>query len=63
MFKISEDENRVKMTWGKHKDEYLDGLPSSYLYWLSCNCDWDEMIQSAADEEWYWRDENNEHSE
>ena len=40
-----EDENRIEMPWGKHKGEYLDGLPSSYLYFLACNCDWDTKIQ------------------
>jgi len=58
-----EDENRIEMPWGKHKGEYLDGLPSSYLYFLACNCDWDTKIQEAADEEWLWRERYNEHSE
>ena len=60
---MSDDEYRIIMPWGEHKGEYIDALPSSYLYWLAGNCDWDEKIQEAADEEWYWREDNNEHSE
>ena len=51
------------MPWGKYKDEYIDALPSSYLYWLAENCDWDTKIQETADEEWQWRERYNEHSE
>ena len=57
------DNHRNIMPWGPYKDEYIDGLPSSHLYWLSCNCDWDNKIQEAADEEWQWREKYNEHSE
>ena len=46
---MSDDKNRIEMPWGKHKGEYVDAIPSSYLYWLGCNCDWDETIQLAAD--------------
>ena len=60
---MSKDENRIEMPWGKHKGEFIDSLPSSYLYWLASNCDWDTKIQEAADEEWWWREDNNEHSE
>jgi len=60
---MSEDENRIEMPWGKHKGEYIDGLPSSYLYWLANDCDWDIKIQEAADEEWQWRERYNEHNE
>jgi len=60
---MSDDENRIEMPWGHYKGQYVDAIPSSYLYWLGCNCDWDETIQLAADEEWQWRERNNEHSE
>jgi len=57
------DDDRIIMPWGKHKGEYIDSLPSSYLYWLSLECDFDTKIQEAADEEWWWREAYDEHSE
>ena len=56
---MSDNENRIEMPWGKHKGEFIDSLPSSYLYWLANDCDWDTKIQEAADEEWQWRERNN----
>jgi hypothetical protein len=51
------------MPFGKHKDEYLELLSSSYLKWLAENCEWDIEVQEAADEEWQWREKYNEHRE
>ncbi len=51
----------IVMPFGKHKGEYIQALPSSYLLWLAQNCDWNDRICEAADEEWQWRDKYNEH--
>ncbi len=48
------------MPWGKFKNEDIDGIPSGYLKWLAENCE-DELICCAADEEFRWRTDNNEH--
>ena len=48
------------MPFGKHKGEELDDIPSDYLHWLAENCDQD-LIASAADEEYQWREDNNAH--
>jgi len=51
----------IVMPWGKHKGEYLHTLPSRYLHWLALNCDWDDKICNAADEEWQLREKTNTH--
>jgi len=50
------------MPWGKHKGEEIDDLPSSYLRWLAESCD-DDQICEAADIEYRWRSDHQEHSE
>jgi hypothetical protein len=54
-------DDRIIMPWGKFKGQYLDLLPSSYLKWLSENCDWDDTICEEADKEWRFRDHYNTH--
>ena len=50
------------MPWGKHKGEDTEDLPSSYLKWLFENCD-DNEICDAAEQEYFWRSDNNAHGE
>lgn len=56
----------MKMPWGKYKGEKLHTLPSAYLHWLATeagNMDLPvvEVIELAADDEWQWREKNNQH--
>lgn len=51
------------MPFGKFKDCYVHKLPSSYLYWLATNCDWNITIQEAADEEYQYREKYGGHHE
>lgn len=59
------DKDRVKMPWGKHRDEFIDEIPSSYLRYAAEN--WDEKttlqkkIVAECDREWNWREANNRH--
>lgn len=48
------------MPWGRYQNTDLEDIPSSYLRWLSENCDDDEICQ-AADEEYQWREDNKGH--
>lgn len=50
----------MKMPFGKFKGYEIDGLPSDYLKWVAGNVD-DEDICKAADEEYQWRTDMNEH--
>lgn len=50
------------MPWGKHKGQLIVELPSSYLRWLAENCN-DETICQAADEEYRYRDDHNDHND
>ena len=50
----------MKMPFGKHKGEEIEDIPSDYLKWVAENID-DEEIYRAADEEYQWRKDNNEH--
>ena len=50
----------MQLPWGKHKGEDLESVPSSYLRWLAENCE-DDVIASAADEEWSWREQYGQH--
>lgn len=50
----------MKIPFGKHKGEYIIDLPSDYLKWVAGNVD-DESVCCAADEEYRWRTDNNEH--
>lgn len=55
--------SEIKMPFGKFKDIEIHKLPSSYLRWLAENCDWNDVICNAADEEWQWREHYNQHRE
>ena len=57
------DQDSTIMPWGKHKGEYIHSLSSSYLKWIAENCDWDDKICNAADEEWQHRERYNCHRE
>ena len=50
----------MKMPWGKHKGKDLEDIPSSYIKWLSEECD-NETIAEEADEEWQFRERFNNH--
>ena len=56
-------ESEIIMPWGKFKGCKLHMLPSSYLYYLATNCDWNIKIQEAADDEWQYREHYNTHHE
>ena len=51
------------MPWGKFKGRLLCKCPSSYLRYLAANCDWDDKICEAADEEYQFRTAMNKHWE
>ena len=51
------------MPWGKFKGKLLCDCPSSYLKWIATDCDWDDRICEAADEEWHFRENMNKHWE
>jgi len=55
--------DEIEMPFGKYKGTYIHALPSSYLLWLAENCDWNEKIQLATDEEYRHRERYNEHRE
>ena len=48
------------MPFGKYKGDEIDSIPSDYLKWAAENID-DEEICCAADDEYQWRTDNNEH--
>lgn len=50
----------MRMPWGAYRDYEMEDIPSGYLKWLAGNCE-DEEICCAADEEYRWRSDNNEH--
>jgi len=50
------------MPWGKHKGKDIEDLPSSYLKWLTENCD-DDKICEASDEGFSWRSDHKAHKE
>lgn len=52
----------MKLAFGKHKGKEIEDLPSSYLRWLSTECD-DDAIASEASDELKWRDDHNAHKE
>lgn len=54
------EDDGVTMPWGKFKGYFMHAIPSGYLKWLAENCEDDEICY-AADEEWQWRERNNEH--
>jgi hypothetical protein len=60
---MMDDKDSLIMPWGKYKNQYIHTLPSSYLKWLAENCDWDDVICEAADEEWQYRERYNCHKE
>lgn len=49
--------------FGKYKGQELESLPSSYLLWLAENCDWNDKVCEAADEEWQYREHYNLHEQ
>ena len=60
---MEEKVSGMKITFGKYKGAEIDALPSSYLRWLSLNCDWDDKVCEEADEEWQFRERYNQHKE
>ena len=50
----------MKMPFGKFKGKDIEDLPSDYLKWVAGNVD-DEDICCAADEEYRYRTDMNEH--
>lgn len=50
----------MKMPFGKFKGTDIEDLPSDYLKWMAENVD-DEDICCAADEEYRFRTDMNEH--
>ncbi len=63
MEKENMSEEEIVMPWGQHKGRRLHTLSSHYLKWLAENCEWDDKIMLAADEEYQWRERNNEHKD
>lgn len=53
----------MKMPFGQYRGIEIDKLPSSYLHWLAENCDWNDAVCEAADEEWQFREHYNSHAE
>ena len=51
------------MPFGRFKGRILSACPSSYLRWLAGNCDWDDKICEAADEEYQFRESASKHWE
>jgi uncharacterized protein (DUF3820 family) len=51
-FKVNSE---LSMPWGKYQGKTIEELPSSYLKWLSEECDDDEIME-AAEEEYKWRE-------
>lgn len=50
----------MRLNFGKHKGEEVEDVDSGYLKWLAENC-YDDEVATAADEEYRWRTDNNEH--
>jgi hypothetical protein len=53
----------MPLPWGKFKGREIEDCPSSYLWWLATECDWNDKICEEADEEWQYREKYNEHWE
>ena len=53
----------MRMPFGQYKGLEIEKLPSSYLHWLSVNCDWNDKICEEADKEWQFREKFNNHTE
>jgi len=55
----------MKMPYGKFKGRDIENIPSWYLKWIAEN--WKEdmpenkLICKEADQEWQWRERNDEH--
>jgi len=56
-----EYDNMDKMPWGKHKGLVIKFIPTSYLQWVRDNCDWDDVIVVAFEEEINRRTDENDH--
>ena len=50
----------VIMQYGKFRGKTLDSVPSSYLKWLSENFT-NDVVATAADRVWRWREEVGDH--
>jgi hypothetical protein len=48
------------MPWGRYKGKDMEDMPSSYLRWLSDNCD-DNKIRKEAEDEYNFREKWNTH--
>jgi hypothetical protein len=48
------------MPWGKYTGKSLEDIPSSYLRWLSEECE-DDQICEEADKEYEWRTQWKKH--
>lgn len=57
----------MKMPWGKFKGQEIHSLPSSYLKWVAENVkensELNRYVVVEADEEWQWREKNDQHKE
>lgn len=50
----------MQMPVGRYQGLEMEDIPSSYLKWVAEK--WEEgPVCEAADKEWTWREENNEH--
>ena len=56
-----EKAGQVVLPWGIYRNEKIQDVRSSYLKWLSVNS-YDKKIAEAADIEWRFREEYDEHS-
>jgi len=57
---MNKPDGTLIMPWGKHKNEAIEDIPSSYLKWLAENCE-DNDIQEAAEAEYEFRQDNRSH--
>lgn len=58
---MEKDGNYFMIIWfGKFKGTKIRNLPSDYLKWVAENVE-NEDVCCAADEEYRWRTNNNEH--
>lgn len=55
------------MPFGKYRGEDIEDVPSSYLLWFCENIEPDspalESIIKKCDDEWNWREKNDQHFE
>ena len=64
---MGERQSEVRMIFGRYSGRYIHQIPSSYLKWVAA--EWKEgtayekSVVVEADEEWQWREKNNQHFE